>query len=213
MLVEEGECIGWRPKREMVRGKSAEGREGGEGGLEGIVGTSSGDFEVGTAMDDWSSASTVGVERDDEATVGASPAFRRRSCTSRPRRKLRHASMRSCVWRLMTPIVRWRVPRGRTAFSGIGTVEASAGSTASPVNRSSEAKKSGLEDVVTRGRHRKCVKAGLGGIMPSGKGVKKGDMTRLEAVLAFRCSSGRLQYCQGESCKADSLQTKMPADA
>lgn len=70
-------------------------------------------------------------------------------------------------------MVRWRVPKGRIAFSGIRTVDPSVGLTASAVKCSSEVSSNGLEEMVTRGRQRKCVNGGLGGI-PS---LRSGEMS------------------------------------
>ena len=69
------------------------------------------------------------------------------------------ASRRAGVGRLMTPMVRWRAETGRMAFKGMALEEVT-----SEVKRAREAWNWGLEVGVMRGRQRKWVSAGFGGM-------------------------------------------------
>ena len=74
------------------------------------------------------------------------------------------ASRRSGVRRLMTPRVKWRAPTGLMAFGGNCASPASLGAVTSEVKRWRAAWNCGLEVAVTRGRQRKCVNWGFGGM-------------------------------------------------
>lgn len=63
----------------------------------------------------------------------------RRSSTSRSRRREQAASRRSGVGRLMTPMVKWIAPTGRTAFGGRLVMVASLAVVTSVVKREMEA--------------------------------------------------------------------------
>lgn len=88
---------------------------------------------------------------------------------SRLRRSARAPSMRSGVRRLMTPRVRWSVPRGRMAFSGIPLGYSGVRSSLTSEQKAwRDFCSCGREVGVTRGMQRKCVRrlgVAFGGIL------------------------------------------------
>jgi hypothetical protein len=100
--------------------------------------------------------------------AGAVDGSDNREGISRLRRSARAPSMRSGVRRLMTPRVRWSVPRGRMALSGIPLGFSGVRSSLTPERKAwRDFCSCGREVGVTRGMQRKCVRcfgAPLGGI-------------------------------------------------
>lgn len=74
------------------------------------------------------------------------------------------ASRRSGVRRLITPSVKWRAPTGRMALGGSSVSLASLGEVTSEVKRWRAAWNCGLDVAVIKGRQRKWVNWGFGGM-------------------------------------------------
>jgi len=91
-------------------------------------------------------------------------ALRRIAGMSRLRRKVHAASTRSGERRLMTPRVRCMAPIGLMAFGDSWDSSSTSGPVTSAAKRWREACHCGREDGVTRGRQRKWVSRGVGGI-------------------------------------------------
>ena len=152
--MEAGDCIGVSFVRAILRGSvgmcSVGSREERGGFFGGKVEAFSEDGFVAEGF---------------EAVGGSVEAARSSSSMSRLFRKSHASSTFSGVCRLITPTVRCIAPTGRTALGGILECPFSSGLVVSVAKREREACSSGLDTVVTRGRQRKCVICGFGGMV------------------------------------------------
>lgn len=172
-----GDCMAWREVRVRVSGCGVETDGGGDlGGArssyivsigsEGAVFWFDGGGCVGGERFSYmvSTGFEVAVSWFDEVRFASASACRSVSNISNSFRNVQAASRRSGVGRLITPRVKCRAPTGRIAFgeSGLGLV--SLGVVTSFVKRAREERSWGWEEGVMRGRQRKCVRGGFGGL-------------------------------------------------
>lgn len=155
MEAAEGWGRGCREMREIERGGAGEDGDVLGAGVAVVGGWSVVTFVRGVVE---------GAALFDSFCSGSDAALFSMCRISNPFKNSLAASMRSSVCRLMTPRVKWIAPGGRIALGGMSTLPSSSGVVSSAVKRWREACSWHREEGVQRGRQRKWVRGGLGGI-------------------------------------------------